>query len=546
MSENPKSIKDIDDFWDLDSLLPKRRSVAPSYPHANTDAVEITVDTKNSSDAGTPIPPRDNSINKLPLRQRVEEYRSKPLDPYLIYNPNSRLIKHVEISRWSTRFNFYEKFITDAKKLWARKGEVAEHTPFFSYLPQYSQLNFSQMKWYLWWRENVRNSVYLRCDFCYILLYIFEILNCPSELDPRIGVINLSEIWLNYRNAHPRLDRYMCEWLCDYCLIHELPCPTAKLKPILHEITEIATLKEFYMDFSDAEGLCCSIISGASSYNFKKSRYITKENAPLFKEHIYGAVSAASKKLLSQPHCFELFGTDFRVNRVSYESALCTYTTKRSIAVEYTSYTRSPKFGFMATDLVKYSENRIRAYLGIRPRLKVEGIDEALKQELDCYFDSHLPLPKKAPKRRSMAEIAEAEAAVYERNYEPITADFSLENALEIEKKSWETTELLTSAFEEEIPEEVPSPTAEVPTKMVPGDENEFMCLIDTLGEAEMKLLSEISAGDFLGSCLSADAVIDKINEIAYDLIGDIIIEKSETGYRLIPDYEGDIKEWLK
>lgn len=578
MCAKPKDLKEIDSFWDLNSLLPKKRPVIPSYKSTNTSTVEISVDSDKSDTSSYlppqkcenyPIPKEEDSqlLNRLPLRQRAEEYRSNPLDPYLIYKPDSRLIKHVEISAWNNRFNFYEKFLNDAKRLWSRTAEETEHVPFFSYVPQYSQLSYSQMKWYLWWRENVRKGVYLKSDFCYILLHIYEILNCTEEISPSEGIKTLCALWLNYRKDYRRLDRYMCEWLCDYCLINKLPCPANTLRPILNEIAELSTLKEFYMDFSDSKGLMECMVFSASSYDFKKSRYITEENKDIFKGHICKGAEAAAKKILEDSKYKNLFGADFRVTRTSYASALCAYSAKRSIVVEYTSYARSPKFRFMATDIVKYCENRIRAALGVRSRLKVGEIDNSIKEEIDAYFLSALPGAKK-PKNNQNEESFKA----YEELYEPISTSFSLESALEIEKKSWDTAELLTDAFTDNFPDEygesvenstpleVQAPEAENSTAQDEAHTeeedmsgfDEFYCLIKSLDENSRNLLCLLSSGnskgifEFSKSVGSLpDALIDKINENAYDIIGDIIIESANEEYRIMSEYEGEITKWL-
>ena len=41
MSDKPKNLSDIDNFWDLNSLLPKKRPVAPTHRAVNTDTVEL-------------------------------------------------------------------------------------------------------------------------------------------------------------------------------------------------------------------------------------------------------------------------------------------------------------------------------------------------------------------------------------------------------------------------------------------------------------------------------------------------------------------------
>ncbi len=576
MGDKPKNMADVDNFWDLESLLPKKRPVNPGVRRLNTDTVEISVGSGDIiPDKTAPIPPRRGSgaiseisgkkdvarrLNELSMRTRSEEYRSKPLDPYLIYEAKDSLISRVEVSAWSSRFNFYENFLSDAKRLWGRAGAPCDNVSFFSYVPQYSQLKYAQLKWYLWWRENVRNGVYLKTDFCYILLYIYEIINTPDVMPPSEGVEKLCDIWLNYRTEHRRIDSYMCDWLCDYCLIHGVPCPFRRLEPIIGDIVETASLKEFYIDIRNGDS-AARILAYSSAYDWHKSRYVTPENVGLFAYHIKAAFEKAYREILSEKD--DSLAKEFRMERTAYDGALCVYSLKRTIAVEYISYTRSPRFRFAVTDIIKYSENRIRMALGIKSRLKTESLTDKLKACLDAYFDEHLPPPKKS--RSSVCAGSEPVVHEYDKLYEPVTSSLSLENALEIEKNSWSTTEILVSAFDNtgkvEAHAEAPTLTEELPP-IQPTAENissgsdssdEFEAFVSSIDDKMRNTLKMLAEGDGQALAKSAqkygvlvDALADMINEAAFDIIGDSIIEADGGAYRFISDYEGDIKKWLK
>ncbi len=542
MSDKPKNLDDIDRFWDLNTLLPKKRPVSPVYQAPNIDTVEINIDSPTERDDGVNIPPR----------YEVEKYRSHALEPYLIYTPENRLIKRVEVSRWSTKFNFYENFRMDAVRLWNRTAVECEHVPFFAYVPQYSQLKYAQLKWYLWWRENVRQGVYLRTDFCYILIYIYEILNCPNLVEPERGIELLCDIWLAYRKQHPRIDSYMCEWLCDYALINKLTCPTHRLEPILGEIVVKAGLKEFYIDGRNTSAVA-EMLSHTSTYDWRKSRYVTEENISVFAAHIRGAFDRVWREVISQNSSDS--AKLLRVERVSYEGALCVYDMKRTVAVEYASYTRSPRFRFVATDIIKYSENRVRMALGIKSRLKVEELTDEMRVSIDRYFDENLPAQKKTRAPR-YGDVGNA-VPEYERHYEPISSTFSVENAMEIEKASWGTAELLNAAFEEEkqdIQREPVSLTTPTPLAACESSgQDEFAVLVGMLDSTAREALTLLASADADGVeklakniGILADALANKINECAFDIIGDGIIEPDGSGYRIIADYEGDIKKWLK
>lgn len=505
MSEKkPLSLDDIDNFWDLNSLLPQKRPVSPRRA-VNIDTVEISVDSDSPRDAGAAIPkretrqpaagirqqqsssqppsqssvqpqslstsqsqspptaadstqstltsPRDENrrIRELPLKMRAQQNEPKILEPYLVYEPDSSIIKRVSVSKWQTRYNFYEKFASDAARLWNRTSGECDNVPFFSYIPQYNQLSYTQLKWYLCWREKVRGGIYPRCDYSYILLYIYEILNCSDLIEPTLGLEKLCDIWLAYRGAYQRIDSYLGEWVCDYCLINQLPCPHNRLEPIIKSVITASSFKEFYMDTpASCEG-AANILAFSSNYDWRSSRYVTPETLPVFARHINRAFEKIYSELLSNGGCITN-ASPAEITRDAYSGALCVYDRKRSIKVEYISYTRSTKFRFIVTDIIKYCENRVRMALGIKARLKVENLTDELRACLDEYFDRELPAKQKKPKAKTADEAAREAELEYERLYEPVGGELSLENALAIERDSWSTTEILTRALTDNVP----------------------------------------------------------------------------------------------
>lgn len=505
MSEKkPLSLDDIDNFWDLNSLLPQKRPVSPRRA-VNIDTVEISVDSDSPRDAGAAIPkretrqpaagirqqqsssqppsqssvqpqslstsqsqspptaadstqstltsPRDENrrIRELPFKMRAQQNEPKILEPYLVYEPDSSIIKRVSVSKWQTRYNFYEKFASDAARLWNRTSGECDNVPFFSYIPQYNQLSYTQLKWYLCWREKVRNGVYPRCDYSYILLYIYEILNCPDLIEPARGLEKLCDIWLAYRGAYQRIDSYLGEWVCDFCLINQLPCPRNRLEPIIKSVITASSFKEFYMDTpASCEG-AANILAFSSNYDWRSSRYVTPETLPVFARHINRAFEKIYSELLSDDGMITN-ASPAEITRDAYSGALCVYDRKRSIKVEYISYTRSTKFRFIVTDIIKYCENRVRMALGIKARLKVENLTDELRACLDEYFERELPAKQKKPKAKAADDAAREAELEYERLYEPVGGELSLENALAIERDSWSTTEILTRALTDNVP----------------------------------------------------------------------------------------------
>lgn len=581
-------LDEIDRFWDLESLLPQKKQVQQSRS-VNTDTVEIDLEGKPSADSrfgGSSIPPRKAGEiprpdpRELSMRIKAHQNEPKPLEPYLVYTPENTLIKKVSVAKWQARFNFYNRFRADTAKLWERTSTECKPVSFFSYVPQHNQLSYAQLKWYLYWREQMRAGNYIDTDYSYILLYIYEIINNPDLVEPSKGVLMLCDIWAKCRAKYPRIDNYLSEWLCDYCLIYQLPCPDA-LQPFLQAVISAATFKEFYMNTDRITEGAANMLSFTTNYDWRMSRYVTRENIGLFSKHINGAFAKVYRELLSDGGTADK-PREATIVRDSYSGGLCTWDMKRCITIEYVSYSRSPKFRFVVTDIIRYSENRIRSALGIKAKLKVDSLTDEIKRCIDEYFDANLPIPSKKPKGKQIEVHNE-----YEKLYEPTHKSFSLENALEIEKESWSTTEILTSALDgdtESVPgtvqtesepvrsEPIPEPvqtkpisepvakTAAVPSVNQAADTpadtptgNEFDELIAALDGNSVEALRLLLAGDeralekVAAKCSTlADALADRINEAAYDIIGDSVIEPSDGGFRVITDYEEDIRSCLK
>ena len=223
--EHPKKDpreEELDRFWDIDALLPPRRPV-PKSPH--TDTAEIVLEPKSTGSleggtpCGLPLPPRPPSgqegqsppDKRLPRAARAEQGTTvvhtasavgaepvihryihphtaeeaanvpKPDDEYV---PQSVLLHRVRIFRWKSSFPYYEDFANTAWKLLSAQGKHCRRVPFFSYVPQYAQMDRAQLEWYLWLRECVRKGETPETDYSYVLLLVYEIINLSGRMDP--------------------------------------------------------------------------------------------------------------------------------------------------------------------------------------------------------------------------------------------------------------------------------------------------------------------------------------------------------------------------
>lgn len=545
-----KNRKDeLDAFWDIDGLMPAKRPAVQRKPGA-TDAVEIEVPSKK--------PQQDDSQAKLSNKAPVKRPPTPeaPPEPEAVYDMQGGLLHRVSVYPWRSGYTYYEKFCRDGEYLRKIKGKEAPHVGFFSYMPQYGQMTKQQLAYYLWWRENIRsNGVYLPADYSYILLNMYELINLPDDHPEKVRDA-LCALWVAYHKDVPRLDRYFAEWICDYCLLHGLRAPVAQLSAICEDVLAAATLKEFYLDCGseagEAEAYAKALLSFCCQYDYRKSKFAQGESKALYDRIIPGVLV----------HLLEKDGVGAAVLhgkgdvqqsvivRDSYVAALCSHRVKKRIEVRYCSISRSHELRFAVTDMVKYTENRIRAHMGVKSRLSVTTLTDAIKREMDEYLDSVVPRIK------SQAQVQEEQ---YEKLYDLPAAPLDLSHSAEIEQASWETTKKLVEAFEDAeellpVAEEllpVAEPTATVGEGLAPPVPQDDLssALASYLPFMEAVAAEDTSAQ--MQACRAmgkmVDAVADEINEIAAEVFGDVILEDCGNGYAIIEDYREQLSSlWRK
>ena len=587
-----------DDFWDMDGLLPEKK--ARRAFSSDTDTVEISVsDTAPAKAGGESIPKREENDKLRAAREalRAAEAKQKlraavaqrdvdtaavlaeqPIaSPEVKGNPatadgagdlvdtvpssdealdtyvpeRNPLIESVTVKPWPTRYSFYESFRKNALRYADRTGEPCEAVSFFSYTPQYVQLSAEQLRYYLYWRSEVKAGRYPPADYAYVLLFLYEIINLPDKIPPCEGVDLLCRIWEAYRETYPKLDRNLTEWVCDYCLIHHLTPPAERYARFFTTLLHTASLKEFFVgyDGSTASPYASALFSYCSSYNWRNSKFITAENRHLFEKHIRGAfLHAWGKAEAEHKTVFAPVGKSAMVHAVTtrdaFGGALCCFDQKRRIEVRYLACSRSIELRYTVTDTVKYAENQVRGLLGIRSRFHTPNLPMPLRQAVDEYFAPY----KKAQKKEAMP----APVPAYDVLYEPERSDLSLDYAKAIEKQAWATTELLVEA-EEEASASLPPMREEAapvaPTPVTPPPSPASSAATAHLTEALALCLEEDSTGFSAlarSRNLLPDALAEAVNDFFYDVIGDAVLEEGENGYRVVSDYREDLIQWMK
>ncbi len=541
-----------DDLWDLASLVPPKKPRSTSIGK-DTEAVEVVLPA-NGTARGGDVPLTERSVSLSPA--------AAPPAPIEAYTPPNSLLREVRIYRWKSTYDYYEPFCRHAHQLFAREGQECPFVEFFSYMPQYTQLDRAQLAYYLWWRTAFRRGVILEASFSYLLLYLYELINLEErDIAPETARDAMLRLWLAYRGRHPRLDGLLREWICDYSLVHRLPPPQLP-QAQLSQLIGGCRLKEFYVVSSDeTDTMVQAMLCFCNNYDYRKSKFYRPDTRELYDRALPGAVAVALEHLREKEGRL-LTGENglSTIVRDVFVGAVCSYRLKRRLEIDYVSFSHTHELRFVITDVLKYAENAIRQAIGVKSRLSVYDVSVALRERLDRYLAQVLP------ERRTAARRSEAgEVPAYEKRYELPTAPISPDRAVEIEQSSWVTTKRLLEAFEgehegekchngvknDDLPTELPtlSPLARAEAVTAPSaSPAEQRGFLESLGKWR----------DFLPLALSGergaqrrfaeekgvmlDAVVDEINTVAADFLGDVLLEEQNGAYAVIEDY----LDWLK
>lgn len=546
-------VKELDDFWDLSSLVHPKNTTAPSKNNIETVFFESEVPkgrTMENSDNSTVIKRYIDPLHYENKKIRRASYESEE-----IYYPENSLLHRVTLRKKKTEYNLYTEFIEDAKRYKETVANECEFVPYYSYVPQYNQLSDGQLSYYLWWRSCFNKRELIRTDYSYVLLYIFELINLADESNATEYQKILCDLWNSYHTEFHALAVKLAVWICDFSLLHKLPTSPNLSSNV---IKYVPSLKEFFLNMprGDFESCASSLIKYGTEYDYHTSKFAKGDNLNLFDKHIFGAVLTAVRFYSKDGSILsELASEDSKLIRNTFEGALCTSGQRYELEVKYCSFSRSNELRYLMADIVKYAENKIRTYIGVKSKLTVYSVSAELQRELDKYFESELfNTPKPSSKKEERHD--------YDLLYDLPKTKFSLARAKQIEKDSWRVTNDLISAFDEEIPvfkgeneakapvtfaySEFPTPMTDVSAEpqISEADNEEVLPLRSKLGEY-LALADAIKREDICACRIAAktigkmiDTAVDEINEIAVEEIGDVLIEELDGKFSIIECYK--------
>ena len=509
-----------DDFWNLTRLVPKKtRPTLESFIPAPR-----TTDVRAGESAAKTD---DNKLHIARVHQNTDTYSVA----------DNLFLSDVTLETSTDGFNLYHRFMEDAQRYFPKDGEAVQYIRYFSYMPQYTQLTTAQLAYYLYWRSELRNGRALPCDEGYLYLYAYECINLTEVcLSAEESLDCLLTLWQNYAQAFPKINKYFSEWAADLCLLYRISPPKEKLTGLLPLIWKQASLPEFYFGAASDVTLQNTglLLAMLCDYDYRASRCCTaapEAQAAEFVKTIEHSMFGVFHELFADGTTSLRADEMKTASHTAFCGALYAKEQKTRITIRYAPIAEATEVRAIVTAAVKYSENLYRALHGNRNRLTVPSLPECYRSALDAYY--RLFFKTKEAERAARAEPA------YMRQYAPAETGVTLSRADEIEALSWENTQRLVPEEETsaETTEQPAAPVTEAGEESLSGDAVSYLrCIV----YGDKTALAAFSRG--------ADLYAEQINRVFLEdpAVGDIVLEPTDDGYKLVDDYQSEVEEWIR
>ncbi|MGB0386791.1 MAG: TerB N-terminal domain-containing protein [Ardenticatenaceae bacterium] len=477
-------------------------------------------------------------------------------------------------------------FFEEAKERVNWYQKEAHFEPFKHYSPTYRKMSEPQSQWYFYWRDQVRKGNYLKTERAYVLVHSYELINNIGVKNAVDGYLQLRTLWLNYREAHPELDHDMIDWLADYVVINRCSIDPLQVysadEALEHTLVQHPDLLLAHYIGRPFSEMPLPLIEKLGDYGFRKNKFYNSKHRPLLEEYIPKVLDNVNKHMLksSNEGIFERFRPrkSITLRREPFVRALYHGTIQQVTLTTILPYTQREPLKYLLTGILKETENQLRAKNKFPGRLRNYSVEPAIKELIQRTINP--PAPKQKQKIEiDLAEVErlsqeselifemlqveeQAPASALPTSAAPETGDAQATPAKETPDKAAASQSQATKASEASEATEADPPfdklsarqasestLNQAPFADLPEEWAEFAAqLADFQFQALHAIMSDNNPSTRLTQIANANAtmpepMIDTINEIALETIGDIIIEAYPTPQIIEEEYLEAIQE---
>ncbi|MEK3768315.1 TerB N-terminal domain-containing protein [Paenibacillus sp. FSL R5-0887] len=487
-----------------------------------------------STEQNVPIPPRNSPEPALPKSSSKNNGKT-----------NSTPEPSLQLQLWDTEMETPEpatttegQFVTRAKELVEKTEDSALFIPFKSYWPTYGHMTGTQSRWYFYWRNEVRQGRYLKTDLSYIFLHVYELINGVGWTDPNDGYRQLNLIWEAYRESYKRLDQYLGGWIADFSFVHHLDVPlsiiVARSRGLAGDLAELELMRGLT---TAPEQLTFAVLTAMSDYDISKSKFYIGEGNEALEQYIPQVVALINAYVTRKhgSNLVEMFPPGPAVMRERYLFRSAVYDISLygySVLIPVVRISKSPPLRSLITRLFRLTENKLRELMGYRGRLKGINVDadmddlitrflkrEYLKETQEDKGPTVVIDPEKLERLQSDSEIVRTMLTVEnmdEQDYEASELEATIGEIDPIQDSKEEL--LPVEVIEEAQAVSIGSEAEQFANALSPLQREALLALLDENGSQALLKLAAANG-------TMSELLIDEINEIAMDILGDLIIE---------------------
>ncbi|WP_339187183.1 MULTISPECIES: TerB N-terminal domain-containing protein [unclassified Paenibacillus] len=487
-----------------------------------------------STEQNVPIPPRNSPEPALPKSSSKNNGKT-----------NSTPEPSLQLQLWDTEMETPEpvtttegQFVTRAKELVERTEDSALFVPFKSYWPTYGHMTGTQSRWYFYWRNEVRQGRYLKTDLSYIFLHVYELINGVGWTDPNDGYRQLNLIWEAYRESYKRLDQYLGGWIADFSFVHHLDVPlsiiVARSRGLAGDLAELELMRGLT---TAPEQLTFAVLTAMSDYDISKSKFYIGEGNEALEQYIPQVVALINAYVTRKhgSNLVEMFPPGPAVMRERYLFRSAVYDISLygySVLIPVVRISKSPPLRSLITRLFRLTENKLRELMGYRGRLKGINVEadmddlitrflkrEYLKETQEDKGPTVVIDPEKLERLQSDSEIVRTMLTVEnmdEQDYEASELEATIGEIDPIQDSKEEL--LPVEVIEEAQAVSIGSEAEQFANALSPLQREALLALLDEDGSQALLKLAAANG-------TMSELLIDEINEIAMDILGDLIIE---------------------
>ena len=529
------------DVWEYILVEPSEMAMRlpnPTQPDSSSsDFVDGTAQFMvgpQTTGGGIPIPPR--APQTAPVDEPTIRISSTEID-----------LASFEVGYASGGVSFVEQ----AQNLVSRRERSARFVPFMSYWPTYDSMTQAQLRWYFYWRDQVRHGKYPDTDLSYIFVFVYELINNIGVDRPEDGYAQLDRIWKEYRVRFPRLDSYLVDWLTDYVLVNDVPMDP--MRPVI-EACEFETIISNpdvilprYIDGALPD-MPLSLLDALTDYRIQASKFYQAGNQVLLGSICPAAVSLVDKywRRKAGLGLFDAFKppVSSSTQRRAFSSAV--YAGPQAVVYlpSLNPYSQHPPLRQLLTSIVKHTENRLREMKQFRGKLRGYEIEPEIAASIDKMIYGKLTeIVPPPPKPTVEINVATVENLIQE-------SDAVREMLIDSDSPPEEVSEsIFVTDDDTDIPPHLARPK-DTPDGLL-TDIGRVYKLLRRLDESEKRLIKFLSnrRWEDEDSAISehipevpVQNLLDRINDLSTRIVGNILIA-TENGRRIVEeDYRDELE----